>query len=129
MTVAVLTAEQLEHLVERAVERAVARVGRPAPEAMTSAQAAEQSEALGEMRPVAVERNQGKGTYAWTKKKEAVLFRASNRCEVCGYEGPLNIHHKVPRSKGGTDELDNLVALCPNHHAEAHEALRKQRKA
>ena len=41
MTVAVLTPEQLEHLVERAVERAVARVGRPAPEAMTSAQAAE----------------------------------------------------------------------------------------
>ena len=31
MTVAVLTEEQLEHLVERAVERAVARVGRPAP--------------------------------------------------------------------------------------------------
>jgi 5-methylcytosine-specific restriction protein A len=28
-----------------------------------------------------------------------------------------HVDHVVPKSAGGTDELDNLRALCPQHHA------------
>lgn len=52
------------------------------------------------------------------------------QCEVCGWRPPplypkiahklLNAHHVVHRSRGGSTEADNLVTLCPNHHAIAH---------
>jgi excisionase family DNA binding protein len=32
----------------------------------------------------------------------------------------LNAHHVVHRSRGGPTDDDNLVTLCPNHHAIAH---------
>ena len=32
----------------------------------------------------------------------------------------LETHHVVPLAEGGADSLDNVVALCPNHHREAH---------
>ena len=52
------------------------------------------------------------------------------KCEVCGWRPPplypkithklLNAHHVVHRSRGGPTEEDNLLTLCPNHHAIAH---------
>lgn len=56
------------------------------------------------------------------------LARAEGRCERCGALGfatasgkiYLETHHVVPLSEGGPDRLDNVVALCPNHHREAH---------
>ena len=50
-----------------------------------------------------------------------VLKRAGKRCELCGvgegdaaYEErlPLHVDHITPRSKGGSNELDNLQVLC-----------------
>jgi len=50
-----------------------------------------------------------------------VLKRANKRCELCGvqegdegYEDrlPLHIDHIEPRSKGGSNEIDNLQVLC-----------------
>ena len=50
-----------------------------------------------------------------------VLKRAGKRCELCGVaEGdenyqerlPLHVDHITPRSKGGSNDLDNLQALC-----------------
>lgn len=50
---------------------------------------------------------------------------AKNRGGVCEHCGELNyailqIHHKVERYRGGTDELSNLELLCPNCHATHH---------
>ena len=28
----------------------------------------------------------------------------------------LEVHHIVPRGRGGRNDLDNLVSLCPGHH-------------
>lgn len=57
-----------------------------------------------------------------------VLARAAGRCEWCGSPGfitatgkvYLETHHVVPLSEGGADRLGNVIALCPNHHREAH---------
>lgn len=49
------------------------------------------------------------------------------RCQVTGHDSPLlygvptaEAHHIVYRSRGGADELDNLVLLCPNLHNAIH---------
>jgi ATP adenylyltransferase len=44
-----------------------------------------------------------------------VLKRARFRCELCGVSADvraLEVDHIVPRSRGGTDDPDNLQALC-----------------
>lgn len=41
--------------------------------------------------------------------------RAAGRCELCGVpheERALDVDHIVPRSEGGTDDPENLQALC-----------------
>jgi hypothetical protein len=50
------------------------------------------------------------------KKARSVLLRdGSCRCG-CGLRHGLEIHHLVPRSWGGTDDISNLAALFPSHH-------------
>jgi len=51
------------------------------------------------------------------KRKEAVARRAGECCEYCRSQArfspdPFSIEHIVPRSKGGTDEDDNLALAC-----------------
>jgi ATP adenylyltransferase len=44
-----------------------------------------------------------------------VLSRAQGRCELCGIskdEKALDVDHIIPRSKGGSDDISNLQALC-----------------
>lgn len=46
-----------------------------------------------------------------------VLKRDNNTCQYCGSRPPfavLEVDHKIPRSRGGTDDLDNLVTSCFN---------------
>lgn len=44
------------------------------------------------------------------------------KCERCSYSKAhiLQVHHILERSNGGTDEVDNLLLLCPNCHCEEH---------
>ena len=44
-------------------------------------------------------------------------------CEICGkqnYIENMNLHHRIYRSKGGTDEPDNLQILCFDCHFHLH---------
>ena len=60
--------------------------------------------------------------------RQYVLVRANGKCEYCGSPGfttttgqvYLETHHLVPLSREGPDTVSNVVALCPNHHREAH---------
>ena len=40
--------------------------------------------------------------------------------ERCTQQRHLDIHHQQPRSKGGTDEIENLTILCSGHHRGHH---------
>lgn len=60
--------------------------------------------------------------------RQIVVKRANGRCEHCGELGfrktdgsyYVEAHHIISLSKQGPDTLDNVIALCPNHHREAH---------
>lgn len=41
-------------------------------------------------------------------------------CQVCGFDDIVAVHHVTPRKNGGSDEPENLLILCPNHHAMLH---------
>lgn len=51
------------------------------------------------------------------KLRRAVLLRDA-RCRVpgCARRRGLEVHHLVPRSWQGTDEISNLACVCPAHH-------------
>jgi 5-methylcytosine-specific restriction endonuclease McrA len=56
-----------------------------------------------------------------------VLARDAYECQqadgLCG--GPLQIHHKTALSRGGPNDLSNLVTLCYHHHSLKHPHMRK----
>ena len=50
-----------------------------------------------------------------------VLKTAGGRCELCGASSrdiQIDVDHIIPRSKGGTNEIDNLQALCRTCNAQ-----------
>jgi predicted HNH restriction endonuclease len=59
-----------------------------------------------------------------------VLFRAKGMCEGCRSPAPFNrssdgspyleVHHRVHLSQGGSDTVENALALCPNCHRQRH---------
>lgn len=51
----------------------------------------------------------------------ALYARAGGRCEGCGRRGLLHVHHRRPRSRGGTHELINLQLRCSACHSLTHE--------
>jgi len=60
----------------------------------------------------------GRATPAISPKvRRAVLLRDA-RCRVpgCARRRGLEVHHLVPSSWQGTDDLSNLAAVCPPHH-------------
>lgn len=51
----------------------------------------------------------------WAKKRFMVLERDKFRCQYCwknGKDVSLEVDHIIPKSKWGTDELDNLITCC-----------------
>jgi len=53
----------------------------------------------------------------WQIIRFAVVLRARFRCQACGRQAPLDVHHVVKRAQGGSDfDLDHLVALCRRCH-------------
>ena len=56
--------------------------------------------------------------------RTAVLLQYNNRCVYCNRKGKLELDHAVPKSKGGTDRYDNLVASCsPCNQKKANQSL------
>lgn len=62
------------------------------------------------------------------------LREADGVCQGCNSEVPfetesgepyLEVHHITKVSDGGPDRPDNVIALCPNCHSEAHNGKNK----
>lgn len=66
-----------------------------------------------------------------SKIKHDIYSVFEHKCALCGwkisntllkcnnkyqYAYGNEIHHIIPIKDGGTDEFDNLILLCPNHH-------------
>lgn|GEM_PF-5418039 len=50
--------------------------------------------------------------------REQILRRANGRCENCGEPTKyLQLDHRIPVSRGGTNDPSNLQALCPSCNA------------
>ena len=60
-------------------------------------------------------RKEYKYTYGWTTIRWQILTRDNFTCQYCGRKAPdveLHIDHIIPKSKGGTNESENLVVAC-----------------
>jgi hypothetical protein len=68
-------------------------------------------------------------TYARDPRvRDAVKRRAEGKCEYCGRKGfktasdefYIETHHVIALADDGEDRITNVIALCPEHHREAH---------
>lgn len=53
------------------------------------------------------------------KERSKVLERDGKECLRCGSASNLEVHHIIPVSRGGSDEIDNLATLCSECHKDA----------
>ena len=63
----------------------------------------------------------------WEDLRKEILQRDNYRCQEGNEEcnGPLQIHHIIPLSRGGSNDPDNLITLCYYHHSLKHDHMRK----
>jgi len=58
------------------------------------------------------------------------LYRKNKKyapCIICGFDKITVSHHLIWRVYGGSNSKNNLISLCPNHHAMIHnEKYRKE---
>ena len=65
--------------------------------------------------------------YGFENTKAMVLNRDGYKCHICKTKKQgvrLDVHHIIFRSKGGSDDADNLITLCHNCHTKLHEYAR-----
>jgi len=65
--------------------------------------------------------------------RKAVELRARGKCEQCGKPGfrksdgtpYVETHHIIALANEGADRVSNVIALCADHHREAHYGANK----
>lgn len=50
---------------------------------------------------------------------EMLVKMHGTTCRICGAE-PVQYHHIIPVSWGGSDDINNFLPLCSKHHAMVH---------
>lgn len=55
-------------------------------------------------------------------QKKKILKSKITSCQICGLENKnvLEVDHKIPSYKGGTDNFNNLQIICSNCHTLKH---------
>jgi hypothetical protein len=53
---------------------------------------------------------------------DELLVKCGRRCCICRRFAPLHlqVHHIVERAEGGSDDSDNLIAVCLTCHSDVH---------
>ncbi len=54
------------------------------------------------------------------KIRDFLLIASKHQCSIC-QTNPVEVHHIIPVVDGGTNDLDNLMVVCPNHHTDFHD--------
>ena len=87
---------------------------------------------IDEVPPGSIEPEQIFGTYSGFKRDESVRNyvrnKAQGKCEYCGQLGFIKVdgkpyvevHHILSLADRGPDTIENVIALCADHHREAH---------
>lgn len=58
------------------------------------------------------------------KRPYQIIYKKYNgKCMVCLFDEVVEIHHVIPKYLGGEDNEENLILLCPNHHALADRGM------
>ncbi len=57
----------------------------------------------------------------WGKIREEVFRRYHDCCADCGSMFDLTVHHKLPLSQGGTNDIENLILICKDCHEARHD--------
>lgn len=52
--------------------------------------------------------------------RKSVYRRDGYMCALCGDPRTLQLHHYIPRARGGADHPMNLITLCPYCHNVVH---------
>ena len=60
--------------------------------------------------------------YGYSSRRKAVLHRDNYTCQCCGKRNcQLQTHHIIYRSRGGTDDENNMITLCKECHKGIHD--------
>lgn len=59
----------------------------------------------------------------WAELRRLRLEMDDQQCVNCGSTENLDVHHTVPKSRGGTDSISNLRTLCEDCHDSAHQSI------
>ena len=58
----------------------------------------------------------------WVKLRKKILVRDHYMCQVCKQAGIVTpateVDHRIPKSRGGSDDPSNLQSICQRCHAE-----------
>lgn len=52
---------------------------------------------------------------AWIRVQ--AIKKYGHACELCRYRLVVDTHHLIPKYRGGSHTVDNLMIVCPNCHA------------
>ncbi|HEX9494573.1 MAG TPA: HNH endonuclease signature motif containing protein [Candidatus Limnocylindria bacterium] len=52
------------------------------------------------------------GGASFTYKEWLALLAQHQRCAYCGAAGPLQVDHRTPLARGGTNEIANILPAC-----------------
>ena len=60
-------------------------------------------------------------------RRDELILERGCKCEKCGFDNKeaLELHHKIRKSDGGSDEKDNLIILCANCHLISHRTWKR----
>lgn len=58
--------------------------------------------------------------YIPKKIKDFILIASKHQCSIC-QANTIDVHHIIPVEDGGTNDLENLMVVCPNHHRQYHQ--------
>lgn len=62
-----------------------------------------------------------------TRTISKIVKRMNLSCSLCNWNECIgDLHHIIPKGKGGSDSHSNLTYICPNCHRKAHNNLIKK---